>query len=408
MNHLTQVAFTLQLDDIKKAHELIKSAIYLSPCKYSYKLSKAYGTKLYIKFENMQITGSFKERGALHKLLTLNEDEKQKGVIAASAGNHAQGVAYHSGRLKIPATIVMPIATPITKVEQTRSYGAEVILAGDTYDDCYQYMLKIKKERGLTLVHPFNDPQVIAGQGTIALEILEIVPDLECFIIPIGGGGMIAGMASAAKAINPKIKIYGVQSTLFPHFYNRLHGFKTNSGTSTSLAEGIAVKNPGDLTFDIAKELIDDVLLVEDKYIEQAITELVTDEKAVAEGAGAAGLAAIIAYPQLFQNKKTAIVLCGGNIDTTLLSTVLTRSLFRQDKLFKVKMSIIDRPGFLAEIARIIADQGGNIVDVSHNRYELGMPAKEAHLSIVIEARDHTHAQKIRSTITASGVVIAN
>ncbi len=381
----------------------IASAIPVTECRHSVKLSKLTGAKIYVKYENHLPTGAFKERGALNKLLHLTEAEKAKGVIAASAGNHAQGLAYHAGRLKIPTVIVMSEDTPVNKVEQTKNLGAEVILTGNNFDDAYESMLKIRDERDLTLVHPFNDPDVISGQGTIGIEIFNAVQDLDAVVIPIGGGGMIAGISVALKALNPKIKIYGTQTVRYPYFYNQKFGHKSVDSGGSSIAEGIAVKRPGDLSFAIAAPLIHDIILVEEDQIEQAITILLHDEKTVAEGAGAAGLAAILAAPQEFRGKNVAFVLCGGNIDIRLLSSVLTRTLFRQERLFTVKTSINDRPGFLAEIADIIGREGGNIIEVNHNRYDLGMPAKDTGLSVTIEARDSHHARKIRAALTAQG-----
>ena len=391
------------LDSVRQAAERIKSAIPVTECRHSVKLSRLTGAEIYVKYENHLPTGAFKERGALNKLLTLSDAEKAKGVIAASAGNHAQGVAYHAGRLKIPSVIVMPTLTPVTKVEQTKALGAEVILAGESFDEAYGEMLSLRDARDLTLAHPFNDAEVIAGQGTIGLEILSAFKDLDAIVIPIGGGGMIAGIAVAAKALNPNIKIYGVQTVQFPHFYNKKYGHKSVESVNASIAEGIAVKNPGELSYAVAAPLIDEIILVEEDQIEQAITILLNDEKTVAEGAGAAGLAAILSAPQEFRGKKTAFILCGGNIDIRLLSSVLTRTLFRQERLFTVKTSINDRPGFLAEIADIIGREGGNIIEVNHNRYDLGMPAKDTGLSITIEARDGHHARKIRSALIAQG-----
>jgi threonine dehydratase len=393
----------LTLDMIHAAAERLKGHILFSRCCHSRTLSSMTGSQLWIKYENEQFTASFKERGALNKLLTLTEAERKKGVIAASAGNHAQGVAYHAGRLHIPSVIVMPSTTPLTKIEQTRYHGAEVILEGDTFDEAYAHACLLSDQRGLTFVHPFDDLEVIAGQGTIALEMLQQVPDLEVLVVPIGGGGLISGIAVAAKAINPDIKIYGVQSAMYPSFKAQMLGRKTPIAGGASIAEGISVKVPGELTYQIAAPLLEDVLLVDELYIENAITTYASIEKTIAEGAGAAGLAAIMMSPEPFKGKKVGTVLCGGNIDLRLLSSVFTRSLFREDRLFTVKIEINDRPGFLADVAETIGSQGGNIVEVTHNRYNLGMPAKEAELIVLVEARDSSHAKSIRNMLICRG-----
>ena len=397
--------------DIEQAHNRLKNHLPCTSFRYNYRLSRQLGCEIYIKFENEHVSGAFKERGALNKLLLLTDSEKKAGVIAASAGNHAQGVAYHAGRLGIPAVIVMPLATPMTKVEATKSFGAEVILTGDNFDECSQTMYQIQKERGLTLIHPFNDLSVMAGQGTIGLEIHDQAPaDLDTMIVPIGGGGMIAGMSVALKHLRPEMEIYGVQTALYPAFRQAFHRqpVPANSISQQSLAEGIAVKNPGDICLLTAQPLLKDVLLVDEHEIEQAIALLVTEAKTVPEGAGAAGLAAIIAHPERFKDKKVGLVVCGGNIDSRLLSAVLTRSLFHQGRLFIIKMSVYDRPGFLAQVSDLIATQGGNIIEVSHNRYNLGMLAKDTLLSLTIEARDKHHAESIRQALLDAGYPLQN
>jgi len=389
--------------DILNAEKNIRSKIAVTSLRHSYKLSHILGCDLYIKYENENITGAFKERGALNKLLSLTDTEKKQGVIAASAGNHAQGVAYHAGKLKIPSVIVMPNSTPITKISTTKSFGAEVILAGDTFDACLETMQKVQKERNLVNIHPFDDPYIIAGQGTIGLEIAQQVQDLDSVIIPIGGGGMISGSVIALKEKNPNLKIYGVQSRSCPAFYNKYYNIDTTFKATSGLAEGIAVKTPGSLTFDIVKNKLEDILVIDEENIEEAISMLLSECKTVAEGAGAAALGAIIAYPERFIEKKTAIILCGGNIDTRLLSSIMTRTLFRQERLFTVQMTVTDRPGFLANVSKIIGDAEGNITAVRHNRYDLGRPAKDTLLTITIEARDTEHAKHIKTTLIAQG-----
>lgn len=389
--------------DIVAAEKRTRSNILVTSCRKSTKLSKLLGCDLYIKYENENITGAFKERGALNKLLCLTDTEKTQGVIAASAGNHAQGVAYHAGKLGIPAVIVMPVSTPMNKVTTTRNFGAEVILAGETFDACLETMREIQQERALTLIHPFDDPQVIAGQGTIGLEILEQIKDLDNIIIPIGGGGMMAGVALALKEKKPNLKIYGVQSEAYPAFYNAYHHTDHPFSATAGLAEGIAVREPGKLTFEIIQHLVEDIFIVPEETIEEAVSLLLTECKTVAEGAGAAGLAAIIQNPDLFKGQKTAFILCGGNIDTRLLSAIMTRTLFRQERLFTIRMTTNDRPGFLANVSKIIGDADGNITAVRHNRYDLTMPAKDTMLTITVEARDHAHSQKIKTELTREG-----
>lgn len=389
--------------DILDAESRIRSNIPQTSLRYSEKLSKRINSKIYVKYENENTTGSFKERGALNKLLCLSESEKKQGVIAASAGNHAQGVAYHAGKLGIPSVIVMPKSTPLTKVETTKSFGAEVVLAGDTFDECLHTMEVIQMERNLTCIHPFDNNHIIAGQGTIGLEIDRQIDVLDSILIPIGGGGMIAGMVIALKETRPHLKIYGVQSLACPAFYNHYFGLSNHFTPSSGLAEGIAVKNPGDIPLEIVKNQLEDILIVDEDLIEQSVSLLLTECKTVAEGAGAAGLAGILSAPHLFTGKNTAFVLCGGNIDTRLLSSVMTRTLFRQERLFTVSMTVNDRPGFLATASKVIGDAGGNIIDVRHNRYDLGMPAKDTVLTVTIEARDSNHTRFIKTSLVAQG-----
>ncbi|MEM6603643.1 MAG: threonine ammonia-lyase [Pseudomonadota bacterium] len=404
-NNSATTAF-LKLEDIENAAKRIAGQVIRTSFRQAPRLSKKLGCDIYIKYENEQVSGAFKERGALNKLLLINDTERKAGVIAASAGNHAQGVAYHAGRLGIPSVIVMPSVTPMAKVEATRSFGAQIVLAGDTFDECQSEMYKIQKERGLTLIHPFNDLAVMAGQGTIGLEIDEQAEDdLDACVIAIGGGGLASGVSTALKAKRPDLKIYGVQTPLFPHFYNRRYADDPLSDLTegATLAEGIAVKAPGDICFLTANPHLDDVLLADEKLIEQAISLLVTETKTVAEGAGATGLAGIMAYPDLFKGKKVGFILCGGNIDSRLLSAVLTRTLFHQGRLFTVKMTVNDRPGFLAQVSELIAKAGGNVIEVAHNRYNLGMLVKDTGLSLTIEARDNKHGAAIRQALIAEG-----
>ncbi len=393
---------SVTLDDIRAAAERIRGQVERTPCRRSRTLSKITGAEVSVKFENLQFTAAFKERGALNKLLQLDEAEKKRGVIAASAGNHAQALAYHGQRLGVPVTIVMPRLTPTVKVEHTRGFGAEVILQGETYDDASLYAREICDQRDLVFVHAFDDPDVIAGQGTIALEMLEDAPELEVLPIPIGGGGLISGMATAAKAIRPDIRIVGLEAAMYPSFTARMRGFRPNIGGQT-IAEGIAVKTVGELTYAIARPLIDEVLLIEEGDLERAVALYVNVEKTVAEGAGAASLAALLAYPGKFRNEKVGLVLCGGNIDTRLLASVLTRELIRERRMTSFRIIGDDRPGLLATVSAVIGGAGGNIIEVAHNRLSLDVPAKGAEFDIMVETRDSRHTDEITEALREHG-----
>jgi threonine dehydratase len=393
---------TLTFDDIKAAATRLHGHIERTPCRHSRTLSEITGAEVWVKFENLQFTAAFKERGALNKLALMTADERARGVIAASAGNHAQGLAYHAARMGVPATIVMPKGTPMVKVEHTRGHGAEVVLDGENYDEAADIAQRLREERGLVFVHPFNDYDVMAGQGTVALEMLEDVPDLEILPVPIGGGGLIAGMAVAAKSINPDIRIVGVEPAMYPSFTARMRGMNTNSGGQT-IAEGIAVKQVGDRAYSIARPLVEDVLLVEEPYFEQAISLYCTVEKTIAEGAGAASLAALLAFPEKFRGKKCGLVLCGGNIDTRLLTSVLTRELIRAQRLVSLRIIGDDRPGLLANVSALIGQMGANIIEVAHNRLSLDVPAKGAEFDIMIETRDAQHTQDIIDALRERG-----
>lgn len=393
---------TITLDDIKAAAARLEGHIERTPCRYSRTLSEITGAEVWVKFENLQFTAAYKERGALNKLLLLTDEERARGVIAASAGNHAQGLAYHGARLGVPVTIVMPKGTPFVKVEHTRQHGANVVIFGDTYDEAAAHAQQLREERGLTFVHPFDDYDVMAGQGTIALEMLEDVPDLEILPVPIGGGGLISGVATAAKAINPNIRIIGCEPAMFPSFTARMRGLNAEAGGQT-IAEGIAVKEVGTKTYAVARPLIDDVLLLEEPYIERAVALYCNVEKTIAEGAGAASLAALLAYPERFRGKKCGLILCGGNIDTRLLASVLTRELVRAQRLVSLRIIGDDRPGLLATVSRVIGEMGGNIIEVAHNRLALDVPAKGAEFDIMIETRDARHTQEIMEALRESG-----
>jgi threonine dehydratase len=355
-----------------------------------------------VKFENLQFTAAYKERGALNKLMLLSNSEKAKGVIAASAGNHAQGLAYHGARLGVPVTIVMPKTTPFVKVQHTRDFGATVVIEGETYDDASAHARKLQAEQDLTFVHPFDDYDIMAGQGTIALEMLEDAPDLEVLPVPIGGGGLISGVATAAKAVKPDIHIIGCEPAMYPSFTAKMRGVAAHCGGQT-IAEGVAVKQVGDLTYGVARPLIDDVLLLEEPHIEQAVALYCNVEKTIAEGAGAASLAALLAYPERFRGKKCGLILCGGNIDTRLLASVLTRELVRAQRLVSLRIVGDDRPGLLSTVANVIGTMGANIIEVNHNRLALDVPAKGAEFDITIETRDAQHTQDVMNALREKG-----
>jgi threonine dehydratase len=393
---------TLSLDDIKAAAARVAGHIERTPCRYSRTLSEITGAQVWVKFENQQFTASYKERGALNKLLKLSDAEKARGVIAASAGNHAQGLAYHGQRLGVPVTIVMPRGTPFVKVQQTRDFGALVVIDGDDYDAAYEHAMRLRDERGLTFVHPFDDEDVMAGQGCIALEMLEDAPDLEVLPVPIGGGGLISGVATAAKALSPNIRVFGVEPAMYPSFTARMRGVNAPCGGQT-IAEGIAVKEVGKLTYQVARPLIEDVLLLEEPFFERAVALYCNVEKTVAEGAGAASLAALLAFPERFRGKKCGLIITGGNIDPRLLASVLTRELVRAQRLVSLRIVGDDRPGLLANVSALIGNHGANIIEVAHNRLALDVPAKGAEFDLLIETRDAQHTQEIMDALRAAG-----
>ncbi len=387
------------IDDIRTAQGQLQGMVVNTPCAKSLTLSRITGAEVYLKFENLQFTGSFKDRGALIKMLQLDPDQRARGVIANSAGNHAQGVAYHAQRLGIPATIVMPVATPNVKLRQTRDLGAEIVLSGETVDEAAIAARKIQQEKGLTYIHPYDDAAIVAGQGTIALEMLEAAPEIDTLVIPIGGGGLIAGNAIAAQAIKPDVEIIGVESQLYPSAYQARHDLANDCGGQT-IAEGIAVAKPGALNLPIIDERVADILLLSEEDIERAIDLLITVEKTVTEGAGAAGLAALLAYPDRFKGRVVGLILCGGNIDTRMLSSILMRGLIREGRITHMRVEITDRPGALAKVAQLVGDAGGNILEVQHQRNFPGVPAKLAELDLVVETRDRDH---IAEMVTALG-----
>jgi threonine dehydratase len=388
--------------DIRAAEERIKGAVIRTPMLVSRTLSEIIGAEVWLKFENLQFTAAYKERGALNKLLQLSPEERSRGVIAASAGNHAQAVAYHARRLGIPATIVMPESTPTVKVTQTAGHGAAVVLYGDMFDDAYARARELALEKGYVFVHPFDDPQIIAGAGTVALEMLEDAPDLDMIVVPIGGGGLMSGTAIAARAISPKIELIGVEAELYPSMKCAIEGCHMPLGGDT-LAEGIAVKQPGELTSRILKDHEVGVSLVSERNLERAVAMLVGIEKTVVEGAGAAGLAAMISDPERFRGKKAATILCGGNIDTHLLANVLVRDLVRQGRIARLHVAAHDQPGALAAITAKVYEAGVNVIEINHSRIFTRLPAKDTMIEVECEARDPQSIDDVVARLEAAG-----
>lgn len=393
---------TVSIEDIRAAAEVLRGYIVETPCLHSRTLSEITGAEVYLKFENLQFTASFKERGALNKLASLTDAQKRAGVIAASAGNHAQGVAHHAARLGIPNVIVMPRFTPNVKVEMTRRHGAEVVLHGDNFDEAKAHATALAKERGLTFVHPYDDAKVIAGQGTIALEMLAQHPDLDTLAIAVGGGGLISGIATAAKAINPAIDVVGVETTRFPSMYAAIHKAAANFGPST-IAEGIAVKEPGELTLAIVEKLVSDIVLVDEGDIEEAIVMLLEIEKTVVEGAGAASLAALMRHRDRFVGRRVGLVLCGGNIDPLMLAEIIQRGMVRSGRLARIKVELRDLPGALAKITSVIAESNANIEEVHHQRAFTNLPVQSAEVEFVLKTRNAQHIDEIVAKLTAMG-----
>jgi threonine dehydratase len=389
-------------EDIVAAAKRIRGKVERTPLRHSRTLSEITGAHVFVKFENLQFTASFKERGALNKLMQLTDVERRAGVVAVSAGNHAQGVAYNAARLGIPATIVMPLGTPFVKVEHTRKHGARVLLQGENIAEAFTFGLQLKEREGLTFIHPFDDPAIIAGQGTVALEMLEEQPELEAVVVPVGGGGLISGVSIAARHLKPGIEIIGVEARMYPALYAEMRGEVPHVGGQT-IAEGIAVKQVGRLNLRICKSLVTDVMLVDEPHLEQAVTLYANVEKTIAEGAGAASLAALLAHPARFAGRKVGLILCGGNIDPRLLASVLTRGLVREGRISSLRLIGDDRPGLLARVSQVIGDMGGNIIEVAHNRLALDVPAKGAEFDLLIETRDAQHTQEIVDALAASG-----
>jgi threonine dehydratase len=393
---------TITADHVRAAAAALAGQVVETPCLVSHTLSGITGAEVWLKFENLQFTAAFKERGALNKLRTLSDAQRAAGVLAVSAGNHAQAVAYHAQRLGVRATIVMPRFTPHVKVERTRGFGAEVILAGETFDEARHVGLATAGERGATLVHPYDDPLVIAGQGTVALEMLAAAPDLETLVVPVGGGGLIAGVAVAAQSLRPGIEIVGVQTSGFPAVHCALHGREASFAGST-IAEGIAVKEPGALTLPIIRERVADVLLVDDGDIEQAIVLLLEIEKTVVEGAGAAGLAALVRHAARFRGRKVGVVLSGGNIDPLVLSDIIERGLVRSGRLARLKVEMRDLPGALAKVTACIGEANANIEEVHHQRAFTDLPVLSAEVEFVLQTRGPEHVREILAALAGAG-----
>jgi threonine dehydratase len=390
------------LADVRAAAALLRGQLADTPCLPSRTLSEICGCSVTLKFENLQFTASFKERGALARLAQLDAAERARGVLAVSAGNHAQGVAHHAQRLGIPAVIVMPRFTPATKVERTRYFGAEVILHGEDFDAARRHGLALCRERGLVLVHPYDDERVISGQGTVALEMLAAAPVLDALVVPVGGGGLICGMALAAKALKPGIEVIGVQAARFPSMYNALKGTALPCGPG-SIADGIAVKEPGAITTAMARRLVDDVLLVEENAIEEAMLLLVEVEKTVCEGAGAAGLAALLAHRGRFAGRSVGIVLSGGNVDPLVLADIIQRGMARSGRLVRLSVALRDAPGALAAVTRAIAEAGANVADLRHQRAFSSLSAQNVEVEFVLQTRGEAHNRDILAALAAAG-----
>lgn len=393
------------LDSIRAAAAVIAGQVVATPCLHSRTLSAITGAQVWLKFENHQFTASFKERGALVKLASLDAAQRAAGVIAVSAGNHAQGVAYHANRLGIPSVIVMPRFTPNVKVEHTRGHGAEVILAGENFDEAREAAMGIMAERGLTMVHPYDDEAVIAGQGTIALEMLEAAPSLDTLIVPIGGGGMISGMATAARALRPDLQVFGAQTERFPSMACAVAGTTPVFGAST-LADGIAVRQPGRITLEIVRRLVTDILLVGEGDIEHAVLLLLEIEKTVAEGAGGTGLATLIRHAPRFAGRHVGLVICGGNIDPLTLADVIRRGMVRTGRLTRLTVRLRDLPGSLAKVTATIGEANANIEEVHHQRAFTDLPLQDAEVQFVLETRGFEHARQVADRLTAAGFTV--
>ena len=396
---------TVTPDAIREAHKAMEGAVLRTPSVYSPALSSMIDADVWLKLENQQITSSFKPRGAFTRMSALTPDEAKRGVISMSAGNHAQAVAYHAKQMGIPAVIVMPAQTPFAKINRTRAWGAEVILEGRNLNECEGVISQIIAERGMTLIHPYNDELVMTGQGSVGLEMLADNPDLDTLIVPVGGGGLISGIAIAARDINPDIRIIGVEAELWPTMTDMVAGDDIRGGGET-LAEGIAVKKPGALTMPVVRDLVDEIVLVSEVIIEQAVGVMVEQQRLVTEGAGAAGVAALLQYPEKFKGHKSGVVICGGNIDPRLLSAVLTRNMARDGRIARLRIDITDEPGMLAGITTAISSCKSNIIEIFHQRMFQDVPPKLAKIDAVIETRGGDHLQEIVQAIRDKGFTV--
>lgn len=396
---------TVTFADIQAARTRIAGQVDRTPVRYSRRLSQLTGAEVWVKFDNLHFTGSFKERGALNRLSQLSPEERKRGVVAASAGNHAQALAYHGNRLGVPVTIVMPEGTPFVKIDGTRAHGANVVIHGIDFSGSTEMAHRLRDEKGYIFISAFDDEGIVAGQGVCAMEFLEDAPDLDALIIPIGGGGLIAGCSIAAKALKPDIRIFGVEAAMYPSFSARRRGETAKCGGQT-IAEGIAIKAVGDIPFALADPLVEDVLVCEEADFERAVAFYATYEKTVAEGAGAGGLAALLADPERFRGMKVGLVLCGGNIDARMLAVVLNRELVRERRLTVYRILGDDRPGMLSIMAAVIGDAGGNIIEVIHDRMKLDVPAKGAEFDITVETRDSAHADAIGQALKDKGYAL--
>jgi|TARA_Y100001933_G_C19006115_1_gene566699 threonine dehydratase len=393
----------MDIADIRAARERIAGQVAVTPVAHSVTLSRLTGAEVSLKFENLQFTSSFKERGALNCLLCLTEAERARGVIAMSAGNHAQALAYHGQRLGVPTTIVMPRFTPNAKVAQTRVFQAEVILHGNVFDEARQFTFDLAAERDLTLVHPYDDPRVIAGQGTLGLELLEQCPDMDVVVVPVGGGGLIGGVSSAVKALRPEVRVVGVQVERFAAAYNAYHRLPDAPGAPGTVAEGIAVKSPGANTLPLIERHVDDMLLVSEEQVEQAIFSLTEIEKTVVEGAGAASLAALYAHRRVFEGQRVVLILSGGNIDMMMLSSVLQRGMVRTRRLVRLKVEIPDVPGALADITRVLAELDSNIMEIEHQRAFAGSSVRSTVVELVLQMRGEEQVDQVLAALSAQG-----
>jgi threonine dehydratase len=396
----------VSVDDIRAAAQRIFGAVEHTPCVHSRTLSRLTGAEVFLKFENLQFTASFKERGALNKLLSLSESERRRGVIAMSAGNHAQAVAYHAARLGIPATIVMPKGSPNTKIKNTQVHGATVVLEGDNLFEAGKHARMLAERNNLVFVHPYEDPLIIAGQGTVGLEMLTAVPDLDVVAVPVGGGGLISGIATAVKTMKPAVRVFGVESRNYPSMHQRLHGLPVECGGDT-IAEGIAVKDVGSIALSIIKSLVEEVLIVEEETIERAVVALIEIEKTVAEGAGGAGLAALLQHPARFAGKRVGIPISGGNIDSRVLASVLMRGLVRDGRLVRLRVTMPDVSGSLARVAALIAEAGGNIVEVQHQRIFGTSSVRSPEVEFLVETRDREHTDTLVRSLQEKGVRVS-